>query len=218
MVKKDLANIWIFTFITRNSTVLQKRKLIIQIICINFSNLLTIWRKKNKDYQDYINDLLEYLLDFLDRSNPLYDVKRKSALIVEEFNLILQKDGEFSWKKFNEMTTDLIKMKRQLEGNDLDAHDLVEEVKANEKETNPLFCEACCKLFAKETVFKGHLTGKNHKKALAKLQNKTAFNDLYKKEFLIYNLTTDLLFEVIENTKINIEKNNRKPQLKDKKS
>jgi len=36
--------------------------------------------KKNKDYQDYISDLLDYLVDFLDRSNPLFDVKRKKRL------------------------------------------------------------------------------------------------------------------------------------------
>merc|ERR1719223_1661777 len=39
------------------------------------------------------------------------------------------------------------------------------------KKNNPLYCEACDKVFANEAVFKAHLKGKKHKRAVAALEN-----------------------------------------------
>lgn len=56
--------------------------------------------------------------------------------------------------------------------------EVVEKEKESEPEAeaeaknDPLFCEACDKKFAKETVFNSHLTGRKHKRCAAVLSGK----------------------------------------------
>eukprot|EP00823_Brevimastigomonas_motovehiculus_P006315 TRINITY_DN5217_c0_g1_i1.p1 TRINITY_DN5217_c0_g1~~TRINITY_DN5217_c0_g1_i1.p1 ORF type:complete len:547 (+),score=146.86 TRINITY_DN5217_c0_g1_i1:64-1704(+) len=90
---------------------------------------------------------------------------------------------------------------------------------------NPLYCRACKKLFTKDTVFKGHLTGRKHQKAeeLLKLKEKAEKQnsdlqviliqsklELHRKNIaaLEHKIATfaDLLAEVISETQKFIEK------------
>jgi len=72
---------------------------------------------------------------------------------------------------------------------------------------NPLYCTACKKLFAKDTVFQGHLKGGKHQKAV---EAQTSIRDKYKEfhaaQFRLQKLCSKLLMETIENTKTNIVK------------
>lgn len=46
------------------------------------------------------------------------------------------------------------------------------------EDSNPLWCNACQHLFAKETVFKAHLSGKKHKKAMAGNEQNRLFQNV----------------------------------------
>eukprot|EP00026_Physarum_polycephalum_P003324 Phypoly_transcript_03334.p1 GENE.Phypoly_transcript_03334~~Phypoly_transcript_03334.p1 ORF type:complete len:546 (-),score=135.59 Phypoly_transcript_03334:77-1714(-) len=67
---------------------------------------------------------------------------------------------------------------------------------------NPLYCRACAKLFSKDTVFKGHLSGKKHQQAQEEA------NKLRKDILLVevrVNKMGEMLEETIQATRINVE-------------
>lgn len=78
------------------------------------------------EYKRYLHQLLEYLLEFYQKTHPLDDVEKL------------------------------------LENEEDSGEEQVEEGKPNDK--GEVFCKACDKLFTKESVYKGHLDGKKHKK------------------------------------------------------
>lgn len=80
---------------------------------------------------------------------------------------------------------------------------------------NELFCKACDKLFSKESVYKGHLAGKKHKKNSEKQQNEiekatTEQNPLESIQFkeFKFKYLTNLLNPIIQNTISNAERQN----------
>jgi len=56
-----------------------------------------------------------------------------------------------------------------------------DDVKVVDK-NSPLYCKTCCKLFAKDTVFKAHLTGSKHIKALKALKTPFALAEAQRLE------------------------------------
>lgn len=79
------------------------------------------------------------------------------------------------------------------------------------KHDDGIYCEACNKLFAKETVYKSHLSGKKHKKKAqeqGKLGATKASGDpreLCENEYLI-KAYSESLEKVIKDTKVNVER------------
>ncbi|KAG0003836.1 hypothetical protein BGZ80_005727, partial [Entomortierella chlamydospora] len=108
-------------------------------------------QKKDKDaeYQNYINSLCKYLEGFLKRVKPLSNIGE-----IKEYS---RKEFEKSWK----------------EGT------LPGWPKQDQEDTpsTDLFCIACKKQYAKDTVYNAHLTSKKHIKAAAQLTNGTSNGD-----------------------------------------
>lgn len=69
---------------------------------------------------------------------------------------------------------------------------------------NPLYCKACQKLFAKETVFNGHLKGKKHIKAAG--QNDSIRRATLLLETKVGMICSKYLLETIENSRVHVEK------------
>ncbi|KAI8909627.1 hypothetical protein EDD86DRAFT_226161 [Gorgonomyces haynaldii] len=89
--------------------------------------------KTQSGYPVYLSHLVEYLLSFYARSQPLYDLKGLEQRTREEFEAMWSKGQVPGWLNSNQ---------------------------------TELYCNACKKLFAKQTLFDAHLNGKKHKKAL----------------------------------------------------
>ncbi|KZT29276.1 hypothetical protein NEOLEDRAFT_1056249 [Neolentinus lepideus HHB14362 ss-1] len=99
----------------------------------------------SRDYELYIKSLHAYLLSFTKRTQPLVDVDAAQAEAEKEFN---QKwdDGELS--EWEEVRAKVASDANGSEGG--------------------IFCTACQKHYAKQTVYDAHLTSKRHTKATAK--------------------------------------------------
>ena len=138
---------------------------------------------KDEEYYRYLQDLLAYLIDFIKRALPLFDISRTLATI--------ERESEEQWDKgtFRSWGAD--------EGSD-----------ASEKD--PLFCGPCNKRFPKQTTFDGHLKGKKHVAALKRaVREKSNNEELKKKIFLLevkINRVSDSLSDVIQSTVADIEK------------
>jgi len=144
---------------------------------------------KESAYQDYLSDMLNYLISFVQRSQPLFEV--------DEFLQALDKEFDQKWAK-GELPIQKLT---------LDA-----ETKAS---NSTLFCKACKKSFSKDTVFKGHFNGKKHEKAVSQLQQTTkkGLEPIKHWVIAVYKISeicNRILQEHIASSKINIEKKQAK--------
>lgn len=96
-------------------------------------------------YRSYIDDLLAYLIDFFTRIHPLVDVDKLKQMIKEDFDKRWEMKAITGW---------------------FEKEDEASSASAAAPESDPLYCKACQKSFAKESVFQAHLTGKKHLKAI----------------------------------------------------
>ncbi|KAJ3270109.1 hypothetical protein HDV01_000550 [Terramyces sp. JEL0728] len=147
--------------------------------------------KQKKDYFEYIWKLKEYLFGWIKRSQPLFNLEEMQGEIKKRFEM-LWKEGQVPlWEK------QLAPIR------------------------NPdLYCVACDKHFAKDTVFKAHETGKKHIKAAKELNGPVSKEQRMKERELVeyeknkqlaeteYNITLIMkhLKEVREDTKAHIER------------
>jgi splicing factor 3A subunit 3 len=100
-----------------------------------------MWRKfPAAAYRQYITELRDYLVSFIERSQPLYALAEKRAETAQEFERRYEANEFRHWPRDD-----------KVDGGDDD----------------PLFCTVCRKRFAKPTVFESHLDGKKHRAALA---------------------------------------------------
>jgi len=106
---------------------------------------LSIETRSTKDYETYIKNLHAYALSFAKRSQPLVDVdaqQRDSALEFEQ-----------KWDAG-------------------EVHDWEDNAKSHPNgNSGGIWCSACQKHYAKQTVYDAHLTSKKHVKAAAKQTN-----------------------------------------------
>lgn len=134
----------------------------------------------SEEYKQYIIELADYLVGFYERTNPLQEALEISESISQSFQAQLGSKEE--------------------NNND--------DGKPNEN--GEVYCKACDKTFNKETVYKGHLEGKKHKKNSKKLGEPTTgeskpldtakFNE-FKVKYMI-----DLLKSVVADTIDNVER------------
>jgi len=97
---------------------------------------------KNEDYLKYLIQLQDYLESFLKRVEPIVNHKKLMNKIGVEFNSAWDQGVAPDQKDETGGTTTT--------------------------NGSPLFCEACQKTYAKETVFNAHLESKQHKKNVEK--------------------------------------------------
>ncbi|KAF9247395.1 hypothetical protein BU15DRAFT_39205 [Melanogaster broomeanus] len=101
--------------------------------------------RHSKEYEVYIQNLHDYLLSFLKRTQPLVDVDSKHR----EANVEFQNKWEVGeldvyWEDHSNKRT------------------------ASSEEAAGIWCSACQKGYSKQTVYDAHLTSKKHVKAIAK--------------------------------------------------
>ncbi|KAF8307216.1 hypothetical protein DL93DRAFT_140393 [Clavulina sp. PMI_390] len=89
-----------------------------------------------KEYENYLQALHSYLLSFTKRTQPLVDVDDQQLIAAAEFEKLWSEGQLSEW----------------------------EEPKAND-EGEGVWCSACQKMYAKQTVYDAHLKSKKHIKA-----------------------------------------------------
>ncbi|PVF99953.1 hypothetical protein CPB86DRAFT_845446 [Serendipita vermifera] len=97
--------------------------------------------KHSKEYENYLSGLYTYLLSFSKRTQPLVDIDALQATAEQEFNGLWDQGKVSGW----EIT---IKSDTAGEG---------------------IWCAACQRMYAKQTVYDAHLTSPKHVKAAAKM-------------------------------------------------
>ncbi|KAF9960892.1 Splicing factor 3A subunit 3 [Mortierella alpina] len=105
-------------------------------------------KDKDADYQKYLDSLCSYLEGFLKRIKPLSNIGEIKDDARQDFDKKWQEGSLPGWPK--------------LEQEDAPSTDL--------------FCIACKKQYAKETVYNAHLDSKKHKKAKAQLESGASVN------------------------------------------
>jgi splicing factor 3A subunit 3 len=106
--------------------------------------------KKSKKYKIYLQSIVNYLKNFFIRSQPLTDFTKISCNIDEQFD-----------REWNEGI---------LPGWEKTIKDLKDPMGEESNEINN-YCIPCKKKFTNENVFKNHLKGKSHAKAINKIPN-----------------------------------------------
>ncbi|KAK9375922.1 uncharacterized protein V1513DRAFT_441259 [Lipomyces chichibuensis] len=146
---------------------------------------------KDDKYFKYLTDLSGYLEGFLKRTQPLNDPEGMIAKIEENF-----KDEWENKLKQNGGTA--------------------ENYKRSDPNADSFYCDDCEKMFEKQTVYDGHLSGKKHKKNV-ELKEKAVVNGtsslaadlkaqaIALREYEIKSLV-EILEKVREETKINVER------------
>ncbi|KIM29435.1 hypothetical protein M408DRAFT_328707 [Serendipita vermifera MAFF 305830] len=94
-----------------------------------------------KEYESYLSGLYTYLLSFSKRTQPLVDVDSLQQRAEEEFDILWDEGKVEGWESASKQNG------------------------ANEG----VWCQACQRPYAKQTVFDAHLTSKKHLKLAAKL-------------------------------------------------
>ncbi|KJE90320.1 splicing factor 3a [Capsaspora owczarzaki ATCC 30864] len=164
--------------------------------------------KLSASFKHYLSGLSSYLVDFHKRIRPLYDLESDFRDTLVTF--------ESEWRRgiFIGWNTQVVDADRN-----------------NAEPSTAVYCDACEKWFPKQTVYQGHLSGKNHKKAEQKLlqkqqqggdtagsmasiaaaaasestQDVSTTKDIAALEAIVYRLT-ELLGEQREATRINVER------------
>jgi splicing factor 3A subunit 3 len=129
---------------------------------------------KDDIYKSYVKELWDYLVSFLKRSQPLLDI----SVPIKQF----EEDFEKDWQN---------KTFTPIGSSDED------------DKKDKLFCKECNKVFKSENVYKHHIPGKYHKKAVG-IYN-TKMKEIWFLEVMI-NRIVDLLTEQLEDTKGHIQK------------
>ncbi|KAM9960388.1 hypothetical protein ACTFIW_009527 [Dictyostelium discoideum] len=101
-------------------------------------------RMKSTQYKDYLESVYKYLIHFIERTQPLFELQSS----------ITKSENEFI-EKWNNNEFDPIDNNNNNNNNN-------SNVNSNNNQDDKLFCKACKKLFTSENVFNGHLKGKKH--------------------------------------------------------
>jgi splicing factor 3A subunit 3 len=144
-----------------------------------------MWRSfDRKLYEAYLDELRAYLVSFIERTNPLFDLAGERDAIRRDFAERHAAGTFVSWPA--------------------SAADAV-----NGGADDPLYCRPCARRFAKATVFAAHLDGKSHRAALERAGDAAARKlpptALLALEHEITMLAA-LLEPTIEATMVNVER------------
>ncbi|UZJ55514.1 hypothetical protein CBS101457_004834 [Exobasidium rhododendri] len=109
--------------------------------------------KRTDAYKVYLRNVQTYLIDFLRKTRPLSDIDALEITTLAQFEEDWEQGRVSGW---------------EAKGEEL----LGSAVRSSEVQANGegVWCEACRRTFAKQTVFDGHLKGQKHIKAAERLQ------------------------------------------------
>ncbi|KAH8731917.1 splicesome-associated protein [Phaeosphaeriaceae sp. PMI808] len=105
-------------------------------------------QKKSESYFQYLKALQDYLESFMRRTKPLENLDRLFTNFDKEFEEAWAKDEVPGWEA------------------NAPASNPTDSQTQGKTQSKGIWCSACQKDFAKETVYEAHLTGKKHKKAV----------------------------------------------------
>jgi len=129
------------------------------------------------EYRKFVQALLDYLTDFHRRVSPLADIDTLRAMVRQEFDQLWESRTLPGW--FDDQSAAAAAAApaaapaaaaaaaaEQEPGAPATVAPAAAAASASgpADASNPLYCVACAKLFAKDSVFAAHLTGKKHKK------------------------------------------------------
>lgn len=123
------------------------------------------------EYRKWLVSVRTYLCDYFHRVHPLVELSDLTTLIAAEFEEAWNGKTLPGWFGTNGASaaegetaaaTAATPALAAAEGASTDAAAAAPSTNADA--SNPLYCVACAKLFAKQTVFDAHLPGKKHKK------------------------------------------------------
>ncbi|PWN34233.1 uncharacterized protein FA14DRAFT_161694 [Meira miltonrushii] len=104
--------------------------------------------KRSEAYRTYLQSLQTYLLNFLRKSRPLSDVDALELSILAGFEQDWSEGRVEDWENQGEDRT---------------------PAETQARSTDGIWCEACQRSFAKQTVFDAHLKGQKHIKATERM-------------------------------------------------
>jgi splicing factor 3A subunit 3 len=110
--------------------------------------------KRTDAYKEYLRGLQSYLLAFLRRTRPLTDVDAIEILALAAFEEQWEQGKVAGWEGKGEELASSSKAKETVQ----------------EGASEGVWCDACKRSFAKQTVFDAHLKGQKHLKAAHRLQ------------------------------------------------
>jgi len=125
---------------------------------------------KDKEFKTYLEGLLNYLISFFERIHPLSDLQKELDKVAEEFEKEWASNNLPGWQKapfVQKSTANPEQNGTPTTENEpkIDTNGTAEK-KPDQIQDPNLYCEPCEKFFAKETVFKAHLSGKKHLQAI----------------------------------------------------
>jgi len=202
-------------------------------------HLIPIHIKKTNKYKEYISNIVEYLQEYFQKTNPLLDHRDIEAKIKEGFEKEWKDGSLIGWEKaiktykdkdnhlFNDTFIEKPENSNSFQNDNNYSNDYPVKINNSYNKVDPLFCAACKKKFANESVFEYHKKGKFHLKNLEKINKESEENQIvdnilsYELDFDIKEDETskeiasieylilrykDLLSTIIENTKNMIRK------------
>jgi len=144
---------------------------------------------KDQKYKSYLENLLAYLKDFFNRTQPLFSIEKLEQQHLKEFQPKWEDRKLSGWEK------------------------VPKQDKLNQ---NSLYCVPCKKLFTNSNVFKAHKSGTKHKKAVERIaeileqpEEETEDIKKYREVAYLESFITHLretLGDTIEDTMNNIRK------------
>ncbi|KAG0353584.1 hypothetical protein BGZ54_002187 [Gamsiella multidivaricata] len=124
-------------------------------------------KDKDAEYQKYLDSLCKYLEGFLKRIKPLSNIPEIKEDVRKEFDTKWKEGSLPGWPKLEQEGTP----------------------------PTDLFCIACKKQYAKDTVYNAHLTSKKHIKAAAQLASETANGNAPKNQESVAEVQSKVLAE-----------------------
>lgn len=175
--------------------------------------------KRQDAYRTYVSSLRQYLISYLRKIRPLDDVDAIVQSAEQTFEDQWQQSTVAGWEDGGKEWAQPLPKKQKEQPEKVTADQAKASVDGG------VWCEACQKSFAKQSVFDGHLNGKNHKKAVARLQRESGGGDqtatgagkvsptalqaaktLAKHEFVVRTIATGPLATHRSDTRSNVER------------
>ncbi|CAO1623002.1 unnamed protein product [Parajaminaea phylloscopi] len=187
----------------------------------HFESLGDVDVKRQDSYRTYLTSLRQYLVSYLRKIRPLDDVddivRRVEAEFEEQWNTNTAAGWEDGGREWSQRPS---KQPAPSEPKPSSS-----EAAKDPSSGNGVWCEVCQKSYAKQSVFDGHLNGKNHKKAAARQQRELngdgqaqqnqgkvsasslqQAHALAKNEYLIHHLASGPLADHCADTRANVER------------
>lgn len=120
--------------------------------------------KRQAAYKSYLTSLRQYLISYLRKIRPLDDIDGLVRDAESSFETQWEQSMVSGWEDGGKQW---IQRTDQPQSQELSSQSSLLAYRME----GAVWCEICHKSFAKQTVFDGHLNGKNHKKTLARQQH-----------------------------------------------